>query len=193
MRTEPRNQSNDRKLTADPVSCRLWEDNFLFVKKLSEGSGRPYRELLRDIIDEAVQARLNPPIDFNAGEILRNLEFLIEQNRLANERYEKANERYEKLLARYEQLTEREAKLKQGLMAQLRDFGGILGEVLAAAIGARRLTWKYIALERLKGLKYSDSQIKEQWEAENKAWNAERDETIREVKNLIRTRWPAPE
>ncbi|MCI0389678.1 MAG: hypothetical protein MOB07_13075 [Acidobacteria bacterium] len=182
---EPRNHTNDRRLT-DPVSCRLWEDNYECVKKISEETGRPYREVLRDIVDEALQARLNPPTDLGAGEITRNLELLIEQNRMANERYEK-------LVERYEQLAEREAKLKQGLVAQLRDFAGILGEVLAAAIGARRLAWNYIAYEALKGSKYSDSQIKERWEAENKAWNAERDETISEVKRIIRGKWPAPE
>lgn len=175
---------SDRKLT-DPVSCRLWEDNFEYIKNLTEKTGRPYREVLRDIVDEAIHSRLNPSVDLGADGVTRNLELLIEQNRLTNERYEE-------LVNRYEQLAEREAKLKQGLMAQLRDFAGILGEALAAAIGARRLAWNYVAYESLKGFKYSDSQIKERLEAENRAWNAERDETIREVKRIIRTKWPSP-
>lgn len=181
---EPRNHTSDRRLT-DPVSCRLWEDNFEYVKKLSDATGRPYREVLRDIVNEAVQARLNPPADFGS-EIRRSLEPLIEQNRLANERYEE-------LIIRYEQIAERETKLKQGLMSQLREFAGILGEVLAAAIGARRLAWNYVAYEALKGVKYSDSQVKERLEAENRAWNAERDETIKEVKRIIRSKWPSLE
>lgn len=174
---------NKRKLT-DSVSCRLWEDNFDYIQKVCDATGRPYREVLRDLVDEAIRSRLNPSPDPGADGVARSLELLIEQNRLTNERYEE-------LVKRYEQLAEREAKLKQGLMAQLRDFAGILGEALAAAIGARRLTWNYLAYEALKGFKYSDSQIKERLDAENKAWMAERDETIREVRRIIRSKWPS--
>lgn len=176
---------SDRRLT-DPVSCRLWEDNFDYIQKVCDATGRPYREVLRDIVDEAIRSRLNPSPDLGADGIARSLELLVEQNRLTNERYEE-------LVKRYEQLAEREAKLRQGLMTQLRDFAGILGEALAAAFGARRLTWNYVAYEALKGSGYSDSQIKERLDAENKAWNAERDDTIREVKRIIRSKWPSPE
>lgn len=184
-RTEKDRQMNGSKLT-EPISCRLSEGDFFYVKKVSNDEGLPFREVLRDLVGEAVQARLNPPPEFDAGVIMRTLEQLIEQNRLVNERCEE-------LVKRCEQISEREAKLRNGLVAQMREFAGILGETLAAAIGARRLAWIYGACEALKASNYSDTQIKERWEAENKTSNAERDETIKEVKVIIKKQWPTPE
>jgi hypothetical protein len=181
---------NDRKL-ADPISFRPFEDSFFYLQKASDASGRAIRELLRDIVDEAVQARCKPPADPGA-EVARWVEPLSEQIRMLMEQNRSASERYEELLKRYEQLAEREGKLKQGLIAQLRLIGGIIGEVLAAAIGARRLAWNYVAYESLKGSKnYTDAQIKERLEAEDRASNAERDETIKEVKRIIGQKYPA--
>jgi hypothetical protein len=173
---------NGRKLT-DAITFRLYEDNFSYLQRVSDEDGVPIREFFREFVDEAVQARLNPLADSGA-EIVRTLEMVIEQNRLMNERYEE-------LVKKYEQFAEREAKGKQGLVSQLREFGGILSEVLASAIGSRRLVWNYVAFKALKEAKCPESQIRERLDAENKAWNAERDETIDVVKRIIRNKWPA--
>ncbi len=182
--TEMTVRMSERKL-ADPVSFRPYEDNFCYLQKLSDASGRALREVLRDIVDEAIRARLDAPADSGAR-IAQNPESVVEQNRLMNERYEE-------LVKKYDQLAEREARLKQGLVSQLREFSAVLGEVLASAIGARRLVWNYVACEALKEAKCPESQIRERLEAENEAWNAERDEMIKETKRIIRTKWPSPE
>jgi hypothetical protein len=187
--------TSDRR-KSDPISFRPWEDNYSFLEKLSNDSGRPIREICRDIVDEAVQARLKPPTDFGA-DIKLSLEFLIEQSHTANERHEEMVKKYEQLaeelVKKHEQLAEREAKLRQGLISQLRKFGRVLGEVLAASIGGRRLVWNYIAYEVLKASNYSESEIKGRYEAENKAWNAERDETVNQVNKIVEENPSAPE
>ncbi len=137
---------------------------------------------MRDIVDEGVQARLNPPADFGA-ELDRCLEPLREQIRLGNERYED-------LLKRYEELVARQGKLKRALIWQLRFIVGILGEVLLMAIWARRLAWNYVAYESLKRSGHSDEKIKERYEAERKASGVERDEIARQVTQITGEKYP---
>jgi hypothetical protein len=176
---DSRNHPQDRKLS-DAFSCRFYEDNFEHITKIAQETKSTPREVVRDIVDEALRMRLNPPAERSNEEIIKTLSLLVE--RIANER----DDRYERLFERYEQLVEQQAKLKQGLVAQVREFAGILSEMLAAAIGARRLTWNYVAYNALKRSGYSDSQIAERHAAENKAWNAERDTTVKEIKGIIK-------
>jgi hypothetical protein len=170
MAVESKNGGNDRR-KLDPISFRPWEDNYLYLEKIGNETGQPIGELCRDIFDEGVQARLNP-----LTQQLRDL-----------------GERYVELVKKYEQIVEQESKLKQGLIAQLRKFGGVLSEALASAIGARRLVWNYVAYEVLKTLGYQESKIKERLEAENKAWNAERDDTVKQVNQIIAENLPTSE
>ena len=107
------------------------------------------------------------------------LEQLIEQNRLANERYER-------LLEKYEQLDERNARLKQGLIQNLREFYAILLETLSASIGARRLAWNYVAYSVLKQSGSTDDQIKQRYDAEKKAWIDEKDKIANALEEAIK-------
>ena len=115
----------------------------------------------------------------------RRFEQLVEQNRLANERYER-------LLEKYEQLDERNARLKQGLIQNLREFYAILLETLSASIGARRLTWNYVAYTVLKQSGSTDEQIKQRYEAEKKAWIDEKDKIANALEEAIKKMPPQP-
>jgi hypothetical protein len=178
---DSRNQLQDRRLS-EAFSCRFYEDNFDRIKIIAQETNSTPREVLRDIVDEALRMRMNPVAERGNDEVVKTLSLLVE--RIAHEQ----DDRYEKLFKRYEQLVEQEAKLKLGLVAQVREFAGILSEVLAAAIGARRLTWNYVAHNALKVSGYSDTNIADRLAAENKAWNAERDKTITEIKDIIKKR-----
>jgi hypothetical protein len=72
------------------------------------------------------------------------------------------------------------------LTRELREYYGLLLEVLAGSYGARRLIWNYIAEPRLRQAGHTPEQIKAQFEAEAKAWNAERDKTADMLEQAIR-------
>jgi chromosome segregation ATPase len=159
-------RNNNRPLSSQSSSQRLYEDDHNEISRICRESGRKPAEEIRDLVSEALSARRNPQADLN--EIQQTLQQLVEQNRLANERYER-------LLEKYEQLDERNARLKQGLIQNLREFYGILLETLSAAIGARRVAWNFIAHTVLKQSGFSDEQINERYRAEKKAWIEEKD------------------
>jgi hypothetical protein len=159
-------RNNNRPLSSQSSSQRLYEDDHNEISRICRESGRKPAEEIRDLVSEALSARRNPQADLN--EILQTLQQLVEQNRLANERYER-------LLEKYEQLDERNARLKQGLIQNLREFYGILLETLSAAIGARRVAWNFVAHTVLKQSGFSDEQINERYRAEKKAWIEEKD------------------
>ena len=171
------NNSNNRQISTQTYGMRPYEDNCDELAELCKESGQKPGEALRDLVDEAFRARRNPPIA--TTEIMQALEQLIEQNRLANERYER-------LLEKYEQLDERNARLKQGLIQNLREFYAILLETLAASIGARRLTWNYVAYTVLKQSGSTDEQIKQRYEAEKKAWIDEKDKIANALEEAIK-------
>ena len=154
-------RNNNRPLSSQSSSQRLYEDDHNEISRICRESGRKPAEEIRDLVSEALSARRNPQADLN--EILQTLQQLVEQNRLANERYER-------LLEKYEQLDERNARLKQGLIQNLREFYGILLETLSAAVGARRLAWNFVAHTVLKQSGFSDEQINKRYRAEKKAW-----------------------
>jgi hypothetical protein len=159
-------RNNNRPLSSQSSSQRLYEDDHNEISRICRESGRKPAEEIRDLVSEALSARRNPQADLN--EIMQTLQQLVEQNRLANERYER-------LLEKYEQLDERNARLKQGLIQNLREFYGILLETLSAAVGARRVAWNFVAHTVLKQSGFSDQQINERYRAEKKAWIEEKD------------------
>jgi hypothetical protein len=171
------NNSHNRQISTQTYGMRPYEDNCDELAELCKESGQKPGEALRDLVDEAFRARRNPPIV--GTEIMQALEQLIEQNRLANERYER-------LLEKYEQLDERNARLKQGLIQNLREFYAILLETLAASIGVRRLTWNYVAYTVLKQSGSTDEQIKQRYEAEKKAWIDEKDKIANVLEEAIK-------
>jgi len=177
------NNSHNRQISTQTYGMRPYEDNCDELVELCKESGQKPGEALRDLVDEAFRARRNPPIV--GTEIMQALEQLIEQNRLANERYER-------LLEKYEQLDERNARLKQGLIQNLREFYAILLETLSASIGARRLTWNYVAYTVLKQSGSTDEQIKQRYEAEKKAWIDEKDKIANALEEAIKKMPPQP-
>jgi hypothetical protein len=171
------NNSHNRPISTQTYGLRPYENNCDDLAELCKESGQKPGEALRDLVDEAFRARRNPPIV--GAEIMRVLEQLVEQNRLANERYER-------LLEKYEQLDERNARLKQGLIQNLREFYAILLETLSASIGARRLTWNYVAYTMLKQSGSTDEQIKQRYEDEKKAWIDEKDKIANALEEAIK-------
>jgi len=171
------NNSHNRQISTQTYGMRPYEDNCDELAELCKESGQKPGEALRDLVDEAFRARRNPPIA--TTEIMQALDQLIEQNRLANERYER-------LLEKYEELDERNARLKQGLIQNLREFYAILLETLSASIGARRLAWNYVAYTMLKQSGSTDEQIKQRYEAEKKAWMDEKDKIANALEEAIK-------
>jgi len=176
-------RSNNRPLSSQTSSQRLYEDDHDEISRICREGGRKPAEEIRDLVSEALSARRNPQAGVN--EIMQTLQQLVEQNRLANERYER-------LLEKYEQLDERNARLKQGLIQNLREFYAILLETLSASIGARRLAWNYVAYTVLKQSGSTDEQIKQRYEAEKKAWIEEKDNIARALEEAIKKMPPQP-
>jgi len=170
-------RNSNRSLSSQTSSQRLYEDDHDEISRICRETGRKPAEEIRDLVSEALSARRNPQAGTN--EIMETLQQLVEQNRLANERYER-------LLEKYEQLDERNARLKQGLVQNLREFYAILLETLSASIGARRLAWNYVAYTVLKQSGSTDEQIKQRYEAEKKAWIDEKDNIARALEEAIK-------
>jgi len=163
--------NGDRRILGS-LTFRPWEDDYFYLEEISKNSGIPVRTLCRDLISEAVRARKQPPVNYE--EIMHRLELLTEH-------LQTGNRRQEEFLIKYDQNEEREAQLKQVMIAQLRRLGGVLAEVLGAAILVKRLIWKYVVYEVLKGLKYPESRISSHWETEIKTSNAESSERLKQV------------
>lgn len=166
-----KNNSYYRPLSGQASSFRMFEDNYDEVMKLCQASGRKPAEELRDLIDEALRARRaangeqagiqsleNETPAENGGDLHRTLQQSLEQYRAQS----------------------------QHLTRELREYYGLLLEVLAGSYGARRLIWNYIAEPRLRQAGHTPEQIKAQFEAEAKGWNAERDKTADMLEQAIR-------
>jgi hypothetical protein len=174
-------RNNNRPLSSQTSSQRLYEDDHDEISRICRETGRKPAEEIRDLVSEAMSARRNPPPSIN--EIMQMLQQLVEQNRLANERYER-------LIERYERLEEQNSSLKQGLIQNLREFYAILLETLSASIGARRLAWNYVAYTVLKQSGSTDEQIKQRYEAEKKAWIDEKDNIADALEEAIKKMAP---
>ncbi len=176
-------RNNSRSLSSQTSSQRLYEDDHDEISRICRESGRKPAEEIRDLVSEALFARRNPQADLN--EIMQTLQQLVEQNRLANERYER-------LLEKYEQLAERSENQRKGLIQNLREFYGILLETLSAAIGARRITWNFVAHTVLKQSGLSDEQINERYLAEKKAWIEEKERIAKLLEEGV-SKMPPPQ
>src|SRR5499426_1140794 len=156
-------RNNNRSLSSQTTSQRLYEDDHNDLMAVCRESGRKPAEEVRELVSEAIRARRHP----QNAEIIQKLDQLLEQNHMVTERYEK-------LLGKYEDLQEQNMELREGLIQNLREFYAILLETLSASIGARRLTWNYVAHTVLKQSGYSDEQITQRYDAEKKAWIEEK-------------------
>lgn len=169
MKTKEESNDPDRQL-GEPFTCRYWQDNHEQIMEISRKTGRSARVVARDLMDDALRRHLSDAesTEGNNDEVVKKVDLLIEQNR-------QMSERYEQLLQRYEQLAERSENLRGGLIQNLREFYAILLETLSAAIGARRITWNFVAHTVLKQSGCADEQINERYRAEKKAWIEEKD------------------
>jgi hypothetical protein len=174
-------RNSNRPLSSQTSSQRLYEDDHEEISRICRETGRKPAEEIRDLVSEAMSERRNPPPSIN--EIMQMLQQLVEQNRLANERYER-------LIEKYERLEEQNSSLKQGLIQNLREFYAILLETLSASIGARRLAWNYVAYTVLKQSGSTDEQIKQRYEAEKKAWIDEKDNIADALEEAIKKMAP---
>jgi hypothetical protein len=163
--------SNDpNRHLGEPFTCRYWQDNHEQIMEISRKTGRSAREVARDLMDDALRRYLSAE-ETNAGTndvVIKRIDALIDQNR-------QMAERYEQLLQRYEQLAERSESLRGGLIQNLREFYAVLLETLSAAVGARRVTWNFVAHTVLKQSGYNDEQINDRYRAEKNAWIEEKD------------------
>ncbi len=166
---ELRINAPDRQL-GEPFTCRYWQDNHEHLMEISRNTGRSAREVARDLMDDALRRYLSgaETTAGNNDEIAKKIDLLIEQNR-------QMAAAYEQLLQRYEQLAERSENMREGLIQNLREFYAILLETLSAAIGARGVTWNFVAHTVLKQSGYNDEQINERYRSEKKAWIEEKD------------------
>src|SRR6266511_3135607 len=162
MKTKEDSNDPDRQL-GEPFTCRYWQDNQEQIMEISRKAGRSAREVARDLMDDALRRHLSGAESTvgNNDEVVKKIDLLIEQKRQMDERYE--------------QLAEQSENLGAGLIQNLREFYAILLETLSAAIGARRITWNFVAHTVLKHSRLSDEQINERYRAEKKAWIEEKD------------------
>lgn len=168
-----KNNSYYRPLASQSSSFRLFEDNYDEVMKLCQASSRKPAEELRELIDESLRARRGA-----ANGI---------QPRETGAPAERSGELQQML----QQALEQYKAQAQHLTREMREYYGLLLEVLGAAYGARRLIWGYLAEPRLRQAGYSPEKIKAQFEAEEKAWNAERDSMADMLEQALRN-LPSP-
>lgn len=140
----------------------------------------------------------NNPLTVETG-IMKTLEQLVEQNRQLIEQNLQligqnrvAIAHCGQILDGYEQLEERIDEMQQGLLQNLREFYAIILETLSASIGARRLTWNYVAHTVLEQSGFTEEQIKQRYEAERGAWIQEKENIADALEEAILKMPPRP-
>lgn len=159
-----KNNLQNRPLAAQPAACRLWQDNYDALMAICQESGRKPAEELRDLIDEALRSRRGAT-NGQPGAQAESAGELQQMLRQALDQY-KAH--------------------AQHLTREMREYYGLLLEVLGASYAARQLIWRYVADPRLRQAGYSPEKIAAQFEAEAKAWNAERDSMADMLEQALR-------
>jgi hypothetical protein len=193
MKTKENSNGPDRQL-GEPFTCRYWRDNHEQIMEISRKTERSPREVVRDLVDAALRHHLSG-VETTAGadnEVVKKVDLLIEQNGQLIEQNRQTAERYEQLLHRYEQLAEQSGDQRRGLIQNLREFYGILLETLAAAIGARRVAWNFVAHTVLKQSGLGDEQINERYRAEKKGWIEEKERIAKLLEEGIK-KMPPPQ
>ena len=144
--SKEKNEASNRPMAPHSSSLRLYKDNYDDITTICRHTGRKQAEEIRDLVDEALLARR---LGYGGGLLF--------------------------ILNKYEELLDRNTREKQSLTLNMREFYGLLLETLAASIGARRMSWNYLARTVLKQSGYSDDQIGDRYEAEMQACVEERD------------------
>jgi hypothetical protein len=173
-----KNHSRKRPLAEKPDACRLWRDNHDELMEICQKSGRKPAEELRDIVDEGLRARRasangQRALQPNEGAPIGNGVGMAQGIQNLSEQHESQN----RILAE--------------ISRHLREHYGLLLEVLAGAYGARRLIWNHVVEARLRQSGLTPDQIRQQFEMEAKAWNAERDSIADLLEEAIRSLPPA--
>jgi hypothetical protein len=171
-----KNNSYYRPLASQSSSFRLFEDNYDEVMKLCQAGGRKPAEELRELIDEALRARRGAT-DGQPGARPRESGAPAEGDSELHRTLRQALDQYK--------------AQTQHLTRELREYYGLLLEALGASYGARQLIWRYVAEPRLRQAGCSPEKIAAQFEAEAKAWNAERDSMADMLEQALRNLPPS--
>jgi hypothetical protein len=188
-----------RRISKETYSLQPYEDNCGELEELRVKSGMEPGEALRILVDEALRARREPPaadrVPDAVGRLVEQNRSLVEENRQLVEESRRTAGRCERLLEAYELIQGQSDSVKRGLIQNLREFYGMLLEVLSASIGARRLAWNYVARTILKESGYTDAQIQQRYENEKRDWIEERERIVEALeKQIEKMDWPpAPE
>jgi hypothetical protein len=177
-------RNTNRPLSSHTSSQRLYEDDHEEILRICRESGREPAEEICELVSEALRARRS--LSAGAKEMLQTLQHLVEQNLRLIEQNRSANDRYERLLEKSETLEDRWDSLKRGLIQNLREFYAILLETLSASIGARNLSWNYVARVILDKSGFNEEQIGRRYEDEKKAWIEEREKIAEELERAVR-------
>ncbi len=164
---------------SQPFTFKAYEDNYGFVMALCEASGRTSSEELRDLLDEAIRARMNDngagsqpaatgiaqPSSGEISQLTQLLQQVVDNTTLNND-------------------------MIQGVALHLREQYGMTLEAVAAGYSARHLIWKYVVEAMLRDEGLSPDQIMRRLEDERRTWNAERDQVADVLEQAIRNLSP---
>src|SRR5262245_30534059 len=114
--TPEKNDTPNRPMAPKSSSLRLYKDNYDEIVTICSHTGRSQADEIRGLVDEALLARR---LGYGGGILI--------------------------ILRKYEELLDRNTREKQSLTLNMREFYGLLLETLAASIGARRMSWNYLA------------------------------------------------
>ena len=173
---------NYRPLASQASSFRLYGDNYEEVMEICRMSERKPAEELRDLIDEALRARRA-----SSGQARPEMQAPEPNSEGVDGRLQQLIEQNEEFKQNLREMVDHSRVESQTLTRELREYYGLLLEVLAGSYGARRLVWKYVAETALRQSGCAPEQIKAQFEAEAKAWNAERDKIADTLEQAIRS------
>lgn len=171
-----------RTIASQPFSFKAYEDNYGVVMALCEASGRKPGEELRDLLDEAISARIqrngtgaqSTPTGVGqlspdeTTQLVQILQQLVEKTSLNND-------------------------MMMRIALHLREQYGMVLEAVAAGYSARHLIWKYVVEGMLRDEGLSPEQIMRRLDDERRAWNAERDQAADVLEQAIRSIGPRGE
>lgn len=177
------NEANGKRtIASQPFSFKAYDDNYGVVMTLCEASGRKPGEELRDLLDEAISARMkrngagSQPATTGVGQqspdeptqLVQMLQQLVEKTTLNND-------------------------MMMRVALHLREQYGMVLESVAAGYSARHLIWKYVVEAMLREEGLSPEQIMRRLDDERRTWNAERDQAADVLEQAIRSISPGRE
>lgn len=177
------NEANGKRtIASQPFSFKAYEDNYGVVMALCEASGRKPGEELRDLLDEAISARMkHNGEDIEVSAVGQQMERDGESVQLVE------------LLQQLVEKTTLNNDMVMRIALHLREQYGMVLEAVAAGYSARHLIWKYVVEGMLRDEGLSPEQIMRRLDDERRAWNGERDQAADVLEQAIRSIGPGRE